>query len=96
MPEELSKFLVVIGLSLAVSAVIIIPIILWRLIRRKPLVSNRTKLNSPNVFYFGIVFFGGFAILSFFTGRPYFGSAILMFMVLFIWGLIAYKRGWRG
>jgi len=96
MPEELFKLLIVMGLSLAVSLAITVPIILWRLIRRKPIPPKGKRLNSPNVFYAGIVLFGSFAALSFFTERPYFGSAILLGMVLFIWGLIAYKRGWRG
>ena len=78
MPEELLKLLIVVGLSLVVSLTITVPIILWRLIRRKFILPKGKRLNSPNVFYAGIVLFGSFAALSFFTHRPYFGSAILL------------------
>ena len=48
------------------------------------------------ILYTGIAVFGGFALLSFSNGRPYFGAIFVLFVLAYIIGLVAYKRGWRG
>lgn len=92
MPEELFKLLIIIGLSLLVSFIFIIPVIIWRSVRKKPLFPKGKKIESVRIFYLGIILFGVFAAFSFYTGRPYFGSAILLIFLSFILGLIVFKR----
>jgi len=92
LPEELFKLLIIIGLSLLVSLVFIAPVIIWRAIRRKPLFPKGKKIESAKIFYFGIILFGVFASILFYTGKPYFGSAILLVFLVFIIGLIAFKK----
>ena len=96
MPEELFELIILIGLSIVVAIIFLIPIIIWRLIRGKTIYHGARKLDSPIVLYVGIIFFSGFGLLAFATGKPYYGSVFLLFMVLFIIGLIAYQHGWRG
>jgi hypothetical protein len=93
---ELSELLSIVIFSILFSLCIIIPIIVWRLIRRKPIVPKGEKLKSPSMLYAGITFFGGFAIVSFVINRPYFGSAFTIFMTAYLIGLLAYRKGWRG
>jgi hypothetical protein len=95
-PEELFKLIVIIGLSLIVSFVIIVPVMIWRLLTRKPLLPKGKKIESPTLFYIGIIFFGGFTLATFSTNMPYFGSTFLLMLLACIGGLIAYKKGWRG
>lgn len=92
MPEELFKLLIIIGLSLLVSLIFIVPVIIWRVIRRKTLFPKGKKIKSAKIFYLGIILFGIFAAISFYSGRPYFGSAILLILLAFIFGLIAFKK----
>ena len=96
MPEELLKLLVTIGLSLAFSILIIAPVIIWRIVRKKPIIPKGYKFESPKIFYAGILVFGIFSVLSFLTGTPYHGIVLFIFMSLYIIGLIAYNKGWRG
>lgn len=96
MPEELFKLLAGLGLSLILSAIIIVPVIIWRVIRRKPILPKGEKIESPTLFYIGITVFCGFALLAFIINMPYFGSAIMLMLLAFVCGLIAFKRGWRG
>jgi hypothetical protein len=92
-PEELFKLIVGLGLSLIVSLIIIVPVIIWRILRRKPILPKGEKFESPAPFYIGIILFGGFALAAFLTSMPYFGSAILLMLLAFVIGLIAYKKG---
>ncbi|CAB1065839.1 hypothetical protein D1BOALGB6SA_10638 [Olavius sp. associated proteobacterium Delta 1] len=91
MPEELIKLLIIIGLSLAVGILFSVPVIVWRAIKRRPLLPKGKKIESPRIFYFGFLLFGGFATISFFIGRPYFGSAFLMVLFVYVCGFIVYK-----
>lgn len=95
-PEELLKLLIVIALSIVISVIIVLPVIFWRIIRKKPIIPKGEKIESPNIFYIGIAVFGGFGILAFITGMPYHGIVILIFMCAYLAGLYAYKKGWRG
>jgi glucan phosphoethanolaminetransferase (alkaline phosphatase superfamily) len=95
-PYELSELLSIVVFSILLSLCIIIPIIVWRLIRRKPVVPKGKKLKSPIMLYAGITFFGGFAVVSFIINRPYYGSAFSIFMAAYVIGLLAYRKGWRG
>ena len=96
MPQELFTLLVIIGLSIVVSIIIIIPVILWRIIKKRPILPKGEKFQSPKIFYFGILLFGCFGVFSFVAGMSYLGSFILLIMFVFIGGLIAHKKGWRG
>jgi hypothetical protein len=95
-PYELSELLSIVIFSIFLSLCIIIPILVWRLIRKKPVVPKDDKLKSPSMLYAGIALFGGFAIVSFVINRPYFGSAFTIFMTAYVIGLLAYRKGWRG
>lgn len=89
---ELDFLLLTTVIGVVVGLAFLIPTILWRFIRKKPLFKKDKKLESPKVFYAGIAFFGGFAIFSFLTGTPLFAFVFLLFMLLGIRALIVYKR----
>lgn len=93
MPEELAKLIAGLGLSLLVSFIIVVPVLIWRRLKRKPLLPKSKKIESPTIFYFGIILFGGFALASFLTGSPYFGTAFLLMLFGFACCLMAYKKG---
>ena len=57
MPEELFELIILIGLSIVVAIIFLIPIIIWRLIRGKTIYHGARKLDSPTVLYVGIIFF---------------------------------------
>lgn len=95
MPEELSKLLIIIGLSSAVGLILALLVVVWRAFRRAPLFPKGKRIKSPRIFYFGTILFGGFAIFSYFFGRPYFGSAFLLIFFAYVFGLIAYIRSKR-
>jgi hypothetical protein len=96
MPEKFFKLIVIVSLSLIVSFIIVVPIILWRFIKRKPVLPKGKKIESPKIFYIGILLFGCFALAAFLTSMPYFGSAFLLMLLTCVCGLVAHKRGWRG
>ena len=93
-PYELSELLLGIAFSVVFSIIAVLSIIIWRVIHRKPIIQKNGKIESPNIFYFGIVFFGGSSILAFITEMPYHGIALLIFLCAYIAGLHAYKKGW--
>jgi hypothetical protein len=93
MPEELYKLVVGLGLSLIVSFIIVVPVIIWRILKRKPLLPKGEKMESPTPFYIGIILFGGLALASFLTSTPYFGTALLLMSLACVFGLIAFKKG---
>jgi len=92
MIKELSFLLLAIGIGIVGGLTFLIPAILWRLIRKKPLFPKGKKLDSPKIFYAGIAVFGGFAIFCFLTGTPLLAVASLLGMLVYIRGLIVYKR----
>ena len=96
MNEELSVLLMAIGFGLVGGIVFVTPVIIWRAIRGQPIFPKGKKLDSPKIFYIGIALFGGFAIMSFITGSLFFGPFFLLILLAYVWGLIAFKRGWRG
>ena len=67
---ELSDFLLTLSIGLLGALVICVPAIVWRLIRRRPIVQRGRSLNSPGVFYAGIAIFGELTIMSFVMHRP--------------------------
>jgi len=82
--------------SIVFALLFLIPIILWRLIRGKTIYQGKKKFDSPVVFYAGMIIFGSFGVLAFAIGSLIYGFALLVFMCLFIIGLVAYQQGWRG
>jgi len=94
--EELGDFLLTLSIGLLGALVICVPAIVWRLIRRRPIVPRGRTRNSPGVFYAGIAVFGALAIMSFVMNRPLFGSFLSLGLALSVLGLIAFRRGWRG
>lgn len=92
MPEELFKLFMIIGLSLVVSLIFIVPVIIWRAIRRRPFFPKGKKIESANTLYLGTFLFGIFTVISFYTGRPYYGSAILIVFLSFVFGLVVFKK----
>ena len=53
------------------------------------------KLESPFVFYLGILLFGIASILGYLIDYPYFGSTFLFVSTLYLWGLITYIKDRR-
>jgi hypothetical protein len=96
MNQELILVFKAIGFGLAGGIIFSLPFVIWRLIRKQPIIPRGNKLKSPMILYTGIAVFGGFALLSFSNGRPYFGAIFVLFVLAYIIGLVAYKRGWRG
>ena len=96
MNQELILVLKALGFGLAGGIIFSLPFIIWRLIRRQSIIPRGNKLKSSISLYTGVAVFGGLALMSFSKGRPYFGTIFLLFVVAYILGLIAYKRGWRG
>lgn len=96
MQEEFYKLLFAIAMGLGGGLVFSVPVIAWRAFRRQPLFPKGKKLDSPKILYLGVAFFGVMATISFIAGMPFFGSFFLLILSAYAWGLIAYKRGWRG
>lgn len=92
MSQELYFLLLAIGVGVTVGLAFLIPNILWRLIKKKPIFPKSKKLESPKILYAGIAFFGGFAIFSFFDGFSIIASTFLLLMLVYVWYLIAYKK----
>jgi len=82
--------------SIVIAVLFLVPIILWRLVRGKVIYQGKKKFGSPVVFYVGMILFGSLGALSFAIGNLIYGLALLVFMCLFIIGLVAYQQGWRG
>jgi len=98
MPEDLIQLIYLIAFSIIIAFVIIIPVLLWRTFRGQPLfdLKNRKKFESPKIFYIGILFFSSVALWAFYDKMPYHGMFLLIIVVLYLIGLIAYRIGWRG
>ena len=98
MPQDLMELLYLLAFSLIVATVIIIPVLLWRSLKGQPLLDlkKRKKFESPKTFYIGIIFFGFCTLWAFYENSSYHAIFLLIIVVLYIVGLIAYKKGWRG
>jgi hypothetical protein len=99
MPEEIIRLFAIVCLSLIISAVFVAIGLIWRLIRKKPLLPKKSKIESPLQIYVviaGIIFCGGLSLATFLNGLPYFGFTFLLMMLGFIAFVVAYKKGWRG
>ena len=96
MPEELFKIIIILGLSLIVSIILVLPVVVWRMIKRRPLVPEGSKIESPAIFYVGTVLLGGLAIIAFIYKMKYFGALFLIMLLIPISGIVAFKKGWRG
>ena len=96
MVNEFSELISGLLQSIVIAMLFLIPIILWRLIRGKAIYQGKKKFDSPVVFYVGMIVFGSFGVLAFAIGSLIYGLALLLFMCLFIIGLVAYQQGWRG
>lgn len=71
MPIELFHLLTVIGLSLVVALVIVMTILLWRVIKKKPILPEQSsKKETPQVLVLGLFLFGLFALVCFLSGMP--------------------------
>ena len=95
MPQELIKILFLTVTGILLAFIISIPVFVWRFVKKRPLLGERTKLESPHLLYYGIAFFGITSIAAFRENSPYSGVALLIATFLFIIALIAYKKGWR-
>ena len=96
MVNEFSELVSGLLQSIVIGVLLLIPIILWRLIRGKAIYQGKKKFDSPVVFYVGMILFGSFGVLAFATGNLVYGLVLLVFVCLFIIGLVAYQQGWRG
>ncbi len=95
MIQELSFLLLAIGIGIVGGLVFLVPTILWRLIRKKPIFPKDKKYEVSKTLFVSIVFIGGFAIFCFYTGTPLLAVVALLFMCLCIRALIVYKRNER-
>lgn len=98
MPEELIQLIYLLGFSIIIASIFVIPVLLWRALKGQPLLDlkNREKFESPKIFYIGIFLFSGGALWAFHDKMPYHGMFLLIIVGLCLIGLIAYKKGWRG
>ncbi len=98
MIEELYTILGLVAYGIAFGYAFLFFRMLWRLITRKPVFAKskylRTRESSKR-YYTGIIFFGVFAICSFFDGKPIFALFFLFIMFWCIRALILYKRNKR-
>jgi hypothetical protein len=72
-----------------------VSILLWRIIRRRPLlqIKKDERIESPGMFYVGIILFGISSLGGFLTGRAYSGIFLFLMLISSILGLIAQKKG---
>lgn len=98
MPQDLIELLYLLAFSLIAATVIIIPVLLWRSLKGQPLFDfkKRKKFKSPKIFYIGIIFFSFCTLWAFFENSSYHAMFLLIIVALYVIGLIAYKKGWRG
>ena len=98
MPEDLIKLLYLIVFSLIFALIIVVPVILWRAIRGKPLLNPRKKVKFKSliIFYLAIFFSIALSIVAFFKNMPFHALFLLIVTALYLIGLFAYKKGWRG
>ena len=72
-------------------------ILAQRWVKNEPVwAGRRERITSPTMFYGGIVCFGGMSAVAFASRVPLFGISLLGASALYLLGLIAFKRGWRG
>jgi hypothetical protein len=78
--------------------VIIVPILIYRKLKGQPLLGLRKKreINSPKIFYIGMILFAAFTLLALYINKPYYAIFTLIIALLYLIGLIAFKKGWRG
>jgi hypothetical protein len=95
MHETLSDFLFSTSRDMFSALICVVSILLWRIIRRKPLlqINKDERIESPAMFYVGIMILGTSSLYSFITGRPYSGIFLFLMLIFCILGLIAQKKG---
>lgn len=95
MPNEFYELIEVLGSGLIIGVIFVVPVVIWRLIRRKPILPYKQpeRMESSIPIFTGILMFGGFCLGSFLTGKIYFGSAFFILFLAFVFPLIAYKKG---
>ena len=94
MSEELSEIALTLFVGLIMAAVSVAVVLIYRLVRRKPLLPiNEDRIKSPLPLYLAIILFGGSSIISFLIGKLYYGSISLLIFLVFVFSLVAYKKG---
>jgi hypothetical protein len=95
MNETLSDFIFFIDIHWLSGIIGAVSILLWRIIRRRPLlqINKDEKIKSPAMFYVGIILFGTFSLDSFITGSPYSGIFLFLMLISCILIIIAQKKG---
>jgi hypothetical protein len=95
MNETLSDFIFSTVIYLFLGLIGAVSILLWRIIRRRPLlqIKKDERIESPGMFYVGIILFGISSLGGFLTGRPYSGIFLFLMLISSILGLIAQKKG---
>ena len=68
--SELSLLLFVLIGGLLGWLVYALPVIVYRVIKKRPIIpkGKKEKLLSPQIFYVGVAFFGGMAVFAFMSG----------------------------
>lgn len=97
MPEEFWILILMFVAGLAFSVISILMAIIWRFIRRKPIFLKGEQIESKTFYtYIGIetLIFMFLCIACFIKWMPYFGTSFFLFIVLEIFGLFSYKKGW--
>jgi hypothetical protein len=82
------------GSGLIIGVVFVVPVIIWRLIRRKPLLPYRgEKIESSIPLFLELFICGGFCLVSLFMNKPYSGLVFFLFFLAFGLALFYYKKG---
>lgn len=96
MYAKLFDFLILIGFSIVVALAIVVPIVLWRILNKRPILSEPTsKKETPQVVVLGIGLFALIAVVCFLSGMPYFGITFVLILVIGLIGYLCYKKRFR-
>lgn len=94
MPQGLIELLYLTGLIIIVSTIMIIPTLIWRYFKGRPLLetNEKKKIDSPAVLYLGFFFSIGMMIEAFIDDKHYLGLCFMMIAIAFLVALIEYKK----
>jgi hypothetical protein len=96
--EEIGDLVLAVFLAVVIGVAYLVVMLLLGTIRRRPLFSigERPNIDSLEILYIGIAFFGGLALAAFLKGMMVVGVVHLLLMSVCVAALIAFRRGWRG
>jgi hypothetical protein len=95
MNETLSDFIFSTAIYLLLGLIGAVSILLWRFIRRRPLlqIKKDERIESPGMLYIGAILCGISSLGFFSSGMPYSGIFLFLVVVFFGLGIVAQKKG---